>query len=191
MVEIGGKQAAAAVFRFLEQCAPQGRTRTHGTQVPGQLDFSTATARGCIVHNGAVLSRADIGEILQRHHADNGKNKAVMVFTTAVPDVGKRAFPFHPIFRLAPDGTITPWNRRARILTPRTPQQQSRRRIVWWTILTLLVIALAVAAVMTVAGAASGPIRTVGITVLVVCALAILGAVGAVLEATGVLSRLK
>ncbi|MCB8913590.1 hypothetical protein KUG88_26085 [Rhodococcus rhodochrous] len=44
---------------------------------------------------------------------------------------------------------------------------------------------------MTVAGAADGPIRVVGITVLVVCALAILGVVGAVLDATGVLSRLK
>ncbi|MGW5324191.1 hypothetical protein [Rhodococcus pyridinivorans] len=84
-----------------------------------------------------------------------------------------------------------PRNRRARILTPHTPQQQSRRRVVWWTILALFVIALVVAAVMTLAGAASGPIRAVGITVLVVCALAILGAVGAVLEATGVLNRLK
>ena len=190
-MEIDGKQAAAAVFRFLEQRAPQGRTCTHRTQVPGQLDFSTATARGCIVHDSVVLSRADIGEILQRHHADNGKNKAIMVFTTAVPDAGKRAFPFHPIFHLAHDGTITAWNRRARILTPRTPQQQSRRRAVWWTILALFVIALVVAAVMTVVDAASGPIRAVGITVLVVCALAILGAVGAVLEATGVLNRLK
>lgn len=153
--------------------------------MPGQLDFSTATVRGgCIVHNGVVLSRADIGEILRRHHADNGENKALMVFTTAVPESGKRAFPLHPIFHLAQDGTITPWNRRARILTPRTPpQQQSRRRVVWWTLLTLLVIALMVAAVMTVAGAASDPIRAVGIAVLVVCALAILGAVGAVLEA--------
>jgi len=159
--------------------------------MPGHLDFSTATARGCIVHNGAVLSRADIGEILQRHHADNGKNKALMVFTTAVPDAGKRAFPFHPIFHLAQDGTITPWNRRARILTPRTPQQRFRRRVIWWILLTLLVIALAVAAVLTVVGAADGPIRAVGITVLVVCALAVLGAVCAVLEATGVLTRLK
>ncbi|MGV9718513.1 hypothetical protein [Rhodococcus pyridinivorans] len=52
-------------------------------------------------------------------------------------------------------------------------------------------IALVVAAGTTVAGATSGPIRAVSITVLVVCALAILGAVGAVLEATGVLNRLK
>ena len=190
-VEIDGKQAAAAVFRFLEQRGPQGRTRTHRTPIPGHLDFSTATARGCIAYSGAVLSRADIAEIVQRHHADNDKNKAIMVFTTAAPDVGKRTFAFHPIFHLASNGTITPWNRRARILTPRTAQQQARRRVVWWTILTLLVIALMVAAVMTVAGVASGPVRAVGITVVVVCALAIIGAVSAVLEATGVLTRLK
>lgn len=190
-MEIDDKQAAAAVFRFLGQRSQQGRTRTHRTEVPGQLDFSTSTTCGCIVHNGAVLSRTDIGEILQRHHADNDKNKAVMLFTTATPQVGKRALPLHPIFHLAQDGTITPWNRRARILTPRTPQQQARRRAIWWTIVALIVAALVVAAVLTVMGATSGLIRTVGITVLVACALAIIGTVGTVLEATRVLTRRK
>ncbi|MCK8673953.1 SurA N-terminal domain-containing protein [Rhodococcus sp. HM1] len=114
-----------------------------------------------------------------------------MVFTTTEPRIGTRAFPWVPIFHLAPDGTVTPWNRRARILTPRTPQQQARRRVIAQVVFGVIAVALVLVAVSTVLGATSGTIRTVGIAVLVVCALAVLGVVGSILEATGWITRRK
>ncbi|WP_072816281.1 hypothetical protein [Rhodococcus zopfii] len=185
------KQTAAAVFRFLEQRAPQGRTRTHRTEVPGQLDFSTSISRGCIIHHDAAPTRDEIHAIIQRHHADNDTGKAMMVFTTAGPRIDTRSFPLVPIFHLAPDGTVTPWNRRARILTPRTPQQQARRRVIARVLFGVVAVALVLVAGATVMGATSGTIRTVGIAVLVVCALAVLGVVGSILEATGWTTRRK
>lgn len=187
-VQIDGKQAASAVFQHL---GPQGRTRTHKTDTPGQLDFSTGSSRGCIIHDGTVLTDVEVRHILQRHHADNAKGKALMLFTTAAPQVRKRAFLYIPIYLIGPGGIITPWNRRARILAPLTPQQQTRRRVLWGTVLALVAVALVAAAVLVVTGDASGLVRSVGIAVLVVAVLAIVGVVGAVLDATGVLTRLK
>ncbi|UTM40220.1 hypothetical protein MX572_25275 (plasmid) [Rhodococcus pyridinivorans] len=65
-----------------------------------------------------MLTDVEVRHILQRHHADNAKGKALMLFTTAAPQVRKRAFSYTAIYLIGPGGIVTPWNRRARILAP-------------------------------------------------------------------------
>ena len=78
-----------------------------------------------------------------------------------------------------------------RILTPRIPEQHAHRRAITWSVFALVVAALAIEAALAMTGASSGAVRAVGIAVLVVCAFAVVGVVGAVLEATGRTTRHK
>ncbi|EKT80506.1 hypothetical protein WSS_A22068 [Rhodococcus opacus M213] len=185
---LNDKDAAAAVFAYLGSIESQGRGRTHKTDVPGHLDFSTDKVRGRIVRADSPLTKEQLLPIVRTHTDDNRSGKAVMVFSTADVVIRRRDLSFWPVFHIASDRTVTPINKRAVVVHRRTPEMLAQRRsprlgdrtemngagasrILGWSLSALLGVLLAIAA-LTALGATSGAIRTTGILVLVVLGVA-------------------
>ncbi|OUS97298.1 hypothetical protein [Rhodococcus sp. NCIMB 12038] len=207
---LSDKDAAAAVFAYLGSIEPQGRGRTHKTETPGHLDFSTDKVRGRIVRSDSHLTKEQLHPIVRTHTDDNRSGKAVMVFSTADVSIRRRDLPWWPVFHIASDRTITPMNKRAVVVHRRTPEMVAQRRsprlggraerlvhpgrrilkgmgasrILGWTLSALLVVLLMIAA-LTALGATSGAIRTTGIIVLVVLGVAAVCIVLSIAEHVG------